>query len=113
MVAIRQIKHRAVMMAIVTGDMPDIDLIWARQESQGARACFGQGADCSRYECPLRNRCLALEFFADARSGDEDSCMENRHEDHEPGPGTCDPFVGRESASAGTLRQATTASGVA
>jgi hypothetical protein len=113
MVAVREIRHRAVMMGIETGEMPDVDLIWARQVLQGTSPCFGQGAECRRYECPLRSRCLALEFFAARRSAIKGSPVENRRRYGESGVGEFDPFVGRESASAGTLGQATTASGVA
>ena len=58
------IKYRAIMMDIHTGNMPEVEFIWSVQESEGIRACFGQGRDCRKVDCNWRKRCQALEFYA-------------------------------------------------
>jgi hypothetical protein len=60
----REIKDRAIMMAIRTGEMPNLDVIWARQKADGYTVCFGQGVNCPRQKCIWRRQCLALSYFA-------------------------------------------------
>jgi|GEM_PF-1404785 len=62
------VKHRAVMMGIRTGDMPEVEFIWSVQESEGMKACFGQGRDCLEVGCNWRKQCQALEFYANEYS---------------------------------------------
>ena len=59
------VKHRAVMMAVRTGEMPYTDLIWARQRAEGNKECFGQGLGCGQRPCAYRRQCLALDFFSE------------------------------------------------
>lgn len=59
-------RHCALMMGVLTGDMPDVDLIWASQDDDQHRRCFGQGANCDEFNCPWRDQCTSLETFADA-----------------------------------------------
>ncbi|MBN2212294.1 MAG: hypothetical protein JW709_12930 [Sedimentisphaerales bacterium] len=63
----QQIRQRAYMMGIATGDMPNVDLIWAAQEHEGHQACFGNGRHCAARHCRWRKSCLALDFHADHR----------------------------------------------
>ena len=58
------IKHRAIMMGICTGSMPEVEFIWSVQESEGMKPCFGQGRDCQKADCNWRNQCQTLEFYA-------------------------------------------------
>jgi len=65
MIANETIKHRATIMAISTGEMPNVELIWYRQRSEGSTECFGRGLGCQRKDCFWRRDCLALDFFSD------------------------------------------------
>jgi len=56
------IRDRAVRMAIATGDMPEVDLIWAVQKTEGNQPCFGQGLGCAHLDCRWRGKCTALDF---------------------------------------------------
>jgi len=58
------IKHRALMMGIHTGDMPDAEFIWSFQKAEGKSPCFGQGRGCNQSQCIWRRKCLALDFYA-------------------------------------------------
>ena len=69
MVTKDMVKHLAVMMAVRTGDMPNVDLIWARQRAEGYQDCFGQGLGCVLRHCLYRWQCLALDFFSDLTWG--------------------------------------------
>lgn len=60
-----EIKHRAFMMGIASGDMPNVDLIWSLQKVEGFQDCFGQGLHCKTKHCKWRSRCIALDFYAD------------------------------------------------
>ena len=59
------VKYRAVMMGIETGDMPEVELIWATQFAEGCVECFGRGRTCRNVQCQWRHYCLALEIYAD------------------------------------------------
>ena len=61
----REIRHRAYLMGVDTGNMPNVDIIWAFQELEGSQACFGNGRHCSARHCRWRKSCLALDFHAD------------------------------------------------
>jgi len=52
-------------MGIATGDMPDVEFIWSVQRSEGSRECFGQGFGCQERGCSWRDKCVALDFFAE------------------------------------------------
>lgn len=67
MVSAEQIKHRAMMMAIATGDMPNVELIWAVQRREGSLACFGRGDGCKNRSCKWRLQCIALDFYGDTK----------------------------------------------
>ncbi|MFC1782080.1 hypothetical protein ACFL02_00675 [Planctomycetota bacterium] len=74
----KEIKNRALMMGIKTGDMPEIDLIWSIQQAEGNKLCFGQGSNCQNHGCRWRPRCIALDSFAEehlilARSNNKSS----------------------------------------
>jgi len=59
------IKNKAVLMGIQTGDMPDVEFIWAVQKAEGNDSCFGDGLTCGKRSCRWRKQCLALDFFGD------------------------------------------------
>ncbi|MBN2212201.1 MAG: hypothetical protein JW709_12455 [Sedimentisphaerales bacterium] len=61
------IKHRAMMMGVVTGQMPDVELIWQVQREEGNKECFGCGFTCTRTDCRWRSICRALDFYDQAR----------------------------------------------
>ena len=65
MIAKEEIRHRALMMGISTGDMPSVDLIWNIQQDEHNQACFGDGQGCLQRKCRWRRYCRALDFFAD------------------------------------------------
>lgn len=66
--AVETVKHRALMMGVQTGEMPDVDLIWSVQTADGHGRCFGQAADCWDTGCHWRPQCLALDEYAGACS---------------------------------------------
>jgi len=51
-------------MGIATGQMPNVELIWSVQRSEGQEECFGRGLDCTKGRCRWREQCLSLDFFA-------------------------------------------------
>ena len=59
------IKHRATMMGIKSGKMPDVGFIWAVQRAENISECFGQGLGCQVKNCRWRIQCRALDFYAD------------------------------------------------
>ena len=59
------VKHRAVLMGVDTGDMPEVEFIWASQFAEGSVECFGSGRECPNEECHWRHYCQALESYAD------------------------------------------------
>ena len=65
MISPEAVKFRAVKMGIATGEMPNVDLIWARQKLDDQDVCFGQGLTCSNQQCRWRGECRALDIFAD------------------------------------------------
>lgn len=66
MVPTKTVKHRAVLMGIKTGDMPEVDFIWSAQKGLGHDACFGQGSECQDHTCRWRSQCCSLDKFADS-----------------------------------------------
>ena len=61
MLTIRQAKERAVRRAILTGDLPNIDLIHRIQRFEGAAPCFGRlEHECANTTCPWYDQCTAL-----------------------------------------------------
>ncbi len=65
MVPSREIRQRAFMMGIRTGQMPNVDLIWNFQAAEGFAPCFGQGRNCDHRDCQWHKSCVALDFFAE------------------------------------------------
>ena len=59
-------KHCALVMAVLTGEVPDVDLIWASQAAEGYRRCFGQGRQCQEDSCLWHSQCLSLDSYVDA-----------------------------------------------
>jgi hypothetical protein len=60
------VKELAVRMAIMTGYTPEVDFIWAIQESENKTPCFGQVENCAQKRCQWRSGCLSLEKFAES-----------------------------------------------
>ena len=65
MLSMDDIKHRAILMGICTGQMPDVEFIWSVQRAEGNKSCFGQGRGCRNRECIWRQKCLPLSYFAE------------------------------------------------
>jgi hypothetical protein len=63
-----EIKQRSLRMAVTTGVMPSVDLIWKIQQQEQHQTCFGQGQGCLQRDCYWRHQCLALDSFADTVS---------------------------------------------
>lgn len=54
-------KDRAVRLAVLSGHMPNFDLIHARQRAEGFEMCFGRCVeDCQRVQCRWYEECMAL-----------------------------------------------------
>lgn len=68
----RDVKHRATLMAIQTGNMPDVELIWSVQRFEGHDECFGQRGYCwRRKDCHWGGACGQLAEVEDNRLTDE------------------------------------------
>ena len=65
MLSMDDVKHRAILMGICTGQMPDVEFIWSVQRVEGGAACFGQGRGCCNRGCIWRRKCLPLSYFAE------------------------------------------------
>ena len=114
MVPRESIKHRAVMMGVATGDMPDVDVIWATQRLEGEKECFGQAIGCSDKGCKWRRHCAALDFYADVRLPVVAAAAVKREQmriGQDSQEEEVDGFVDRECATAGTLEPVPTVSG--
>ena len=59
----KMIRQRALLMAIETGEMPNIDLIWKDQQADRHTPCFGQGHDCHQRDCKWRRQCMTLTNY--------------------------------------------------
>ena len=59
----KMIRQRAQEMAIETGEMSNIDLIWMHQESEKHVSCFGQGDNCHQADCKWRHQCMDLTHY--------------------------------------------------
>lgn len=64
MLEIHVAKDRAVRLAVLSGHMPNFDLIHARQRVEGFEACFGRCVgDCRQVDCRWYQECMALARF--------------------------------------------------
>ncbi len=59
----RTTKHYAVQMAIETGTMSNVDLVWALQDLENHAQCFGSLPECGELNCRWRNNCQKLTEF--------------------------------------------------
>lgn len=59
----KQVRQRAQEMAIETGKMANIDLIWMHQESEKQVPCFGQGHNCHQSDCKWIQQCITLTNY--------------------------------------------------
>lgn len=103
------VRYRAMMMGIATGNMPNVDLIWAVQRSEGFKSCFGQTERCGHRECHWRKECLALDFYRNVPLPIKEYRKQVEAEKRRV-VRTKLTFVERAPASAGTLEPAATAS---
>ena len=61
MLDIRSARDRAVRLAVITGHMPNFDLIHARQRLEGFEACFGRCTSvCTQTWCRWHKECTEL-----------------------------------------------------
>jgi hypothetical protein len=60
------VKELALRMAVATGYTPEVDFIWAVQESENNTPCFGRAEKCPEKGCRWRKECRQLEKFADS-----------------------------------------------
>jgi len=61
MLSVREAKDRAVRRAILTGELPNIDLIHRIQRFEGSAPCFGRlEQECTNTACPWYDQCTAL-----------------------------------------------------
>lgn len=67
MVGKEAVKHRAMMMGVATGQMPDVEFIWRIQREERNEECFGHGLKCTRSNCRWRSVCRALDFYDQLR----------------------------------------------
>ena len=68
----RDVKNRATLMAIQTGNMPDVELIWSVQRFEGHEECFGQRGYCWRRKaCHWGRACGQLAEVEDNRLTEE------------------------------------------
>lgn len=93
-------------MGIATGQMPNVELIWSIQRSEGQKECFGRGLDCTKRQCRWREQCLGMDFYARSsltsllHMSERDGIRaSNIDKDMNKGSG----YVERESVSAGAL----------
>ena len=56
----REATNQAVNLGIRTGDMPNISLIWAFQQSEEQEQCFGRIENCNGSNCRWHNQCKRL-----------------------------------------------------
>ena len=116
MISQEAIKHRALMMALATGNMPEVGFIWKVQHAEGRQACFGQGAECIQEGCRWRTCCVTLEHCEDLRLPIAPMWRRQRPVGT---PATArketivQSFVGQRSAPAGARREHLKVSGVA
>ena len=67
MLDFRSARDRAVRRAIVTGQMPNMDIIHARQKMEGFEPCFGRSEKvCQRTGCKWHGDCAELASFRPA-----------------------------------------------
>ncbi|MBN1766515.1 MAG: hypothetical protein JW860_14770 [Sedimentisphaerales bacterium] len=113
------IKHRAIVMAINTGQMPEVEIIWSLQKQAGQSQCFGQDRECSNNKCIWYSQCRALVFYADARlpvgegerAQEQSEAQKGKSRDKERVTKfQCRPFVARTSFPAGTREDIATQS---
>jgi hypothetical protein len=64
MLDFRSARDRAMRRAIETGQMPNMDVIHARQKLDGFEPCFGRSENvCQRAGCRWHDDCAALASF--------------------------------------------------
>lgn len=74
MLDIHAAKDRAVHLAVLSGHMPNFDLIHARQRTEGFEDCFGRCVeDCQQLHCRWYQECMALVRFDLRRELSEDT----------------------------------------
>jgi hypothetical protein len=67
MLDLRSARDRAIRRAIVTGQMPNMDIIHARQKMDGFEPCFGRSEKvCQRTGCRWHCDCAELATFRPA-----------------------------------------------
>jgi hypothetical protein len=75
----REVKHRAMVMAVQTGNMPDVDLIWSVQRFEGNRECFGQRGYCwQRKMCKWGGICGQLAEVKEIRETEAPQMVQAR-----------------------------------
>lgn len=61
MLDIRSARDRAVRLAVLSGHMPDFDLIHSRQRTEGFDVCFGRCTTiCPQTHCRWHRECSML-----------------------------------------------------
>ena len=61
MLSIRDARDRAVQRAILTGELPNLDLIHQIQRFEGGAPCFGRlDRECANTSCAWYDQCMAL-----------------------------------------------------
>lgn len=56
----KEAKNRAMMTAIESGHMPNLDLVWLIQQQELHQECFGRKQACSEFVCKWRAECQAV-----------------------------------------------------
>ena len=67
MISRTMVKHRAMLMGVLDGEMPEVEFIWEMQRAAGEWECFGQGIRCNKRGCRWWKKCMALEDYSDMR----------------------------------------------
>ena len=60
----KDVKDRAVKMAIELGEMPNCEFIWMRQRSENNNECFGLIPDCQNLDCRWAKQCKAICYMS-------------------------------------------------
>ena len=93
MLSVDDIKHRAVLMGICTGQMPDVEFIWSVQRVEGGVPCFGQGRGCCSRGCIWRQKCLLLSYFAEVALPAQEGLAEHTTQEKMRDKRTREPMV--------------------
>lgn len=54
------VREKALRLAVRTGVAPDLDFVWAAQERENGRVCFGAFQSSCARRCRWYDRCRAL-----------------------------------------------------